>query len=243
MAIYGVIVAIILQTKIDYTDKLPNGMWPMPAATAGYAILGAGLTTGFSNLACGYNFCCQLICASTCHHTAYARHICLINLKIPHTLCTCKLSLYPPLCKFEFFELLYRQHGWDSNMILLLCAKVRSPLTMIDKLQALRRHCGEQRCSLRCSELYSIRKDPCSRDFWYALKSCPWSMCMEASSSYKQSFHGCRPANDLPVSLQREEWTFLTNKFCAGSALGLFGVIIGKYLAGSCIFSAMWQAV
>lgn len=53
VAIYGVIVAIILQTKIDYTDQLPNGMWPMPAATAGYAILGAGLTTGFSNLACG----------------------------------------------------------------------------------------------------------------------------------------------------------------------------------------------
>lgn len=82
VAIYGVIVAIILQTKIDYTDKLSNGMWPMPAATAGYAILGAGLTTGFSNLACGYIFCCQLICASTCHDTAYAKHICLINLKI-----------------------------------------------------------------------------------------------------------------------------------------------------------------
>lgn len=53
VAIYGVIVAIILQTKIDRTLKLPNGMWPIPAATAGYAILGAGITTGFSNLACG----------------------------------------------------------------------------------------------------------------------------------------------------------------------------------------------
>lgn len=48
------IVAIILQTKIEWTSPLPNGMWPMQAATAGYAILGAGITTGFSNLACGY---------------------------------------------------------------------------------------------------------------------------------------------------------------------------------------------
>jgi V-type H+-transporting ATPase proteolipid subunit len=53
VAIYGVIVAIILQTKIDSTEVLPNGMWPMQAAMAGYAILGAGITTGFSNLACG----------------------------------------------------------------------------------------------------------------------------------------------------------------------------------------------
>jgi len=54
VAIYGVIVAIILQTKIEGTKQLPNGMWPIPAATAGYAILGAGITTGFSNLACGW---------------------------------------------------------------------------------------------------------------------------------------------------------------------------------------------
>ena len=53
VAIYGVIVAIILQTKIDSTNQLPNGLWPVPAMTAGYAILGAGLTTGWSNLACG----------------------------------------------------------------------------------------------------------------------------------------------------------------------------------------------
>jgi V-type H+-transporting ATPase proteolipid subunit len=53
VAIYGVIVAIILQTKIEWANPLPNGLWPMQAATAGYAILGAGLTTGFSNLACG----------------------------------------------------------------------------------------------------------------------------------------------------------------------------------------------
>lgn len=54
MAIYGVIVAIILQTKIDYVDKKPDGLWPTAAYTAGYAIFGSGLTTGWANLACGY---------------------------------------------------------------------------------------------------------------------------------------------------------------------------------------------
>eukprot|EP00884_Botryococcus_braunii_P016451 jgi/Botrbrau1/348/Bobra.110_2s0007.1 len=53
VAIYGVIVAIILQTKIDYVDKKPDGFWPTPAYTAGYAIFGSGLTTGWANLACG----------------------------------------------------------------------------------------------------------------------------------------------------------------------------------------------
>ena len=53
VAIYGVIVAIILQTKIEYVDKKPDGAWPVSAYTSGYALLAAGLTTGWANLACG----------------------------------------------------------------------------------------------------------------------------------------------------------------------------------------------
>ena len=53
VAIYGVIVAIILQTKIEYVDPLPNGFYPLSAFTSAYAILAAGLTTGWANLACG----------------------------------------------------------------------------------------------------------------------------------------------------------------------------------------------
>ena len=47
------IVAIILQTKIDYVDKLPSGLYAIPAMTAGYAIFASGITTGWANLACG----------------------------------------------------------------------------------------------------------------------------------------------------------------------------------------------
>jgi V-type H+-transporting ATPase proteolipid subunit len=57
VAIYGVIVAIILQTKIDYVDQKPDGLWPTAAYTAGYAIFGSGLTTGWANLACGCGPC------------------------------------------------------------------------------------------------------------------------------------------------------------------------------------------
>ena len=53
VAIYGVIVAIILQTKIEYVDKNADGTWPVSAYTSGYALLAAGLTTGWANLACG----------------------------------------------------------------------------------------------------------------------------------------------------------------------------------------------
>ena len=54
VAIYGVIVAIILQTKIDYVDAdKTTGLYPIPAMTAGYAIFGSGITTGWANLACG----------------------------------------------------------------------------------------------------------------------------------------------------------------------------------------------
>ena len=53
MAIYGVIVAIILQTRIDKVEPLEDGTWGIGVMKAGYAILGAGLTTGFANLVCG----------------------------------------------------------------------------------------------------------------------------------------------------------------------------------------------
>ena len=52
VAIYGVIVAIILQTKIEYVDAQPDGFYPETAFTSAYAILAAGLTTGWANLAC-----------------------------------------------------------------------------------------------------------------------------------------------------------------------------------------------
>jgi len=53
-AIYGVIVAIILQTKVEAVAPLADGSgWPTPAYTAGYAIFASGLTTGWANLSCG----------------------------------------------------------------------------------------------------------------------------------------------------------------------------------------------
>lgn len=53
-AIYGVIVAIILQTKIEYVEPLASGFYPHGAYFSGFSILGAGITTGFANLVCGY---------------------------------------------------------------------------------------------------------------------------------------------------------------------------------------------
>lgn len=50
VAIYGVIVAIILQTKVENVVGPP---YSSKAMFAGYAIFGSGLTTGFGNLACG----------------------------------------------------------------------------------------------------------------------------------------------------------------------------------------------
>lgn len=54
MAIYGIIVAIILQTKIDWVPSSPEtGLWSNECYLAGYAIFASGLTTGWANLACG----------------------------------------------------------------------------------------------------------------------------------------------------------------------------------------------
>ena len=53
VAIYGVIVAIILQTKIEAVKPNADGSYSIAAANAGFAILGAGSVTGWANLACG----------------------------------------------------------------------------------------------------------------------------------------------------------------------------------------------
>ncbi|KAH7624061.1 hypothetical protein Ndes2526B_g01313 [Nannochloris sp. 'desiccata'] len=53
VAIYGVIVSIILQTKVDAVKPNEDGSYSLAAANAGFAILGAGSVTGWANLACG----------------------------------------------------------------------------------------------------------------------------------------------------------------------------------------------
>lgn len=66
VAIYGVIVSIILQTKIERPDA---DQITDPAAlkliqqSAGYAVFWAGICCGFGNLACGV---CVGICGSGC---------------------------------------------------------------------------------------------------------------------------------------------------------------------------------
>ena len=52
-AIYGVIVAIILQTKIDDVPLNADGTFLPAAVFSGYAVFGSGITVGFANLACG----------------------------------------------------------------------------------------------------------------------------------------------------------------------------------------------
>jgi V-type H+-transporting ATPase 21kDa proteolipid subunit len=52
-AIYGVIVAIILQTKIEPVTLGQDQVYQAKALYSGYSILGAGLTCGFANMACG----------------------------------------------------------------------------------------------------------------------------------------------------------------------------------------------
>lgn len=56
VAIYGVIVAIILSTRLESPFAVRDaetGLFPIQAMTAGYAIYGSGITTGWSNLVCG----------------------------------------------------------------------------------------------------------------------------------------------------------------------------------------------
>ena len=55
VAIYGVIVAIILSTKIEEVGpETDDGKYSQKNMYAGYAYFAAGVTTGFANLVCGY---------------------------------------------------------------------------------------------------------------------------------------------------------------------------------------------
>uniref|UniRef100_A0A7S1SHC0 V-ATPase proteolipid subunit C-like domain-containing protein n=1 Tax=Tetraselmis chuii TaxID=63592 RepID=A0A7S1SHC0_9CHLO len=64
VAIYGVIVAIILQTRVESVPTIDEyGTYSFDAMKAGYAIFGAGVTTGFANLVCGI---CVGIVGSSC---------------------------------------------------------------------------------------------------------------------------------------------------------------------------------
>lgn len=56
VAIYGVIMAIIMQSRIVEAED--GGL---PSAYLGYALFAAGLTVGFSNLFCGYVLCLLLL--------------------------------------------------------------------------------------------------------------------------------------------------------------------------------------
>lgn len=52
VAIYGVIVAIILQTKLE---SVPSSQIYAPESLrAGYAIFASGIIVGFANLVCGF---------------------------------------------------------------------------------------------------------------------------------------------------------------------------------------------
>ena len=51
VAIYGVIVAIILQTKVEPVSK--DQYNALAVYNSGYAVLGAGSVAGWANLACG----------------------------------------------------------------------------------------------------------------------------------------------------------------------------------------------
>jgi V-type H+-transporting ATPase proteolipid subunit len=62
VAIYGVIVAIILQTKLEDVS-VAQGLYTRQNMAAGYAIFAAGLTCGLSNLVCGM---CVGIVGSSC---------------------------------------------------------------------------------------------------------------------------------------------------------------------------------
>lgn len=59
VAIYGIILAIIMSTRIEYAEAAGAE----PSAFGGYALFAAGLVVGFSNLACGV---CVGVTGSSC---------------------------------------------------------------------------------------------------------------------------------------------------------------------------------
>lgn len=52
VAIYGVIVAIILQTKLESVSA--SQIYAPESLRAGYAIFASGIIVGFANLVCGF---------------------------------------------------------------------------------------------------------------------------------------------------------------------------------------------
>merc|ERR1711904_47631 len=62
-AIYGVITAIILQTKVEDVPIGSDGEWSVKILKAGYAVFGSGLCVGLSNLVCGI---CVGVVGSSC---------------------------------------------------------------------------------------------------------------------------------------------------------------------------------
>ena len=74
VAIYGVVVAIILQTKIEFVDPSADGSYSSKAMYSGYSIFGSGLTCWFANLVCGcVSLCCMCygwVTASAESHTS-----------------------------------------------------------------------------------------------------------------------------------------------------------------------------
>eukprot|EP00271_Cylindrocystis_brebissonii_P013183 TRINITY_DN32813_c0_g1_i1.p1 TRINITY_DN32813_c0_g1~~TRINITY_DN32813_c0_g1_i1.p1 ORF type:complete len:188 (-),score=29.19 TRINITY_DN32813_c0_g1_i1:1221-1784(-) len=63
VAIYGVIVAIILQTKLENVAPNSDNKYSGYSMTAGYAIFNSGIIVGFANLVCGL---CVGIIGSSC---------------------------------------------------------------------------------------------------------------------------------------------------------------------------------
>jgi F0F1-type ATP synthase membrane subunit c/vacuolar-type H+-ATPase subunit K len=68
VAIYGIIIAIIFSSKLNFANvatssSLENLVFTKESYFAGYALFWAGLTVGFSNLFCGV---CVGITGSTC---------------------------------------------------------------------------------------------------------------------------------------------------------------------------------
>jgi F0F1-type ATP synthase membrane subunit c/vacuolar-type H+-ATPase subunit K len=63
-AIYGVIVAIILQTKIDEVPRNADGTFLSAAVFSGYAVFASGITVGLANLACGCGRSACGLCAA-----------------------------------------------------------------------------------------------------------------------------------------------------------------------------------
>ncbi|KAJ3303796.1 H(+)-transporting V0 sector ATPase subunit c'' [Kappamyces sp. JEL0829] len=64
VAIYGVIIAIIFSSKMNFAESVaPGEVWNKATYFSGYALFWAGLTVGFSNLFCGM---CVGVTGSTC---------------------------------------------------------------------------------------------------------------------------------------------------------------------------------